>query len=283
MLPFMKSYTPGLRILLLAYLASRLLSGPIAIAQEPGRELDDLAKRISKELAKSKIGSVVVADFISLDRTHSIEGHYLAEEFSERLEHHKKNFVLIERKRLSSALSDAQLSVSDLAAADRMQRIGNSIQTETVVTGNVVTTPAQYRVRVTVRRVKDGSLVVSGDETIKRPAYVDSMVLLDPGGPGPKIARGGVDGIGIPSCTYCPAPEYTDKARAEKVQANVVLLVVINEEGRAGRIVVTKAGDDGLARRAIEAVHDWKFKPATDKNGRAVAVIVPIEVTFRIY
>jgi TonB family protein len=134
---------------------------------------------------------------------------------------------------------------------------------------------------LTVRRVKDGGLVISGDESIKRPAYVDSMVLLDPGGPGPKIARAGVDGIGIPTCVYCPPSSYTDKARAEKVQGDVLLLVLINHQGRADRIVVTKANDDSLAKRAIESVREWKFKPATDKEGKAVVVIVPIEVTFR--
>jgi outer membrane biosynthesis protein TonB len=47
--------------------------------------------------------------------------------------------------------------------------------------------------------------------------------------------------------------------------------------------VVTKANDDGLAKRAIESVREWKFKPATDKEGKAVVVIVPIEVTFRLH
>jgi len=61
------------------------------------------------------------------------------------------------------------------------------------------------------------------------------------------------------------------------------LLVVINQQGRADRMVVTKANDDSLAKRAIESVRDWKFKPATDKEGKAVVVIVPIEVTFSLF
>jgi len=46
---------------------------------------------------------------------------------------------------------------------------------------------------------------------------------------------------------------------------------------------VTNANDDVLAARAFAAVREWKFKPATDKQGNAVAVLVPIEVTFRLY
>jgi len=279
----MKSYIRPLRVLLFACLVSGVLFGPIAAGQEPGRDVDDLANHIRKQIARAGIRSIVVSDFVTHDGAGSIQGQYLADEFSERLERHEKSFTVIDRKRLSSALSNAQLSANDLAATDSLQRIGNSLQAEAIVTGTLETAVAQYLVRVTVRRVKDGSVVVSGDQRVKRPAYVDSMVLLDPNGPGPRIARAGVNGIGIPACLYCPPPEYTDKARAEKLQANVVLLVVVNEVGRAGRIVVTKAGDDGLVRRAIEAVRDWKFKPATDQEGRAVAVIVPIEVTFRLY
>jgi TonB family protein len=283
MLPFMKSHIRPLRVLLSVYLASGVLFGPIATGQEPGRDVDDLAKHISKQIARAGIKSIVVSDFVTHDGAGSIQGQYLADEFSERLERHEKSFTVIDRKRLSSTLSNAQLSANDLAATDSLQRIGNSLQVEAIVTGTLETAVAQYLVRVTVRRVKDGNVVVSGDQRLKRPAYVDSMVLVDPNGPGPRIARAGVNGIGIPACMYCPPPEYTDKARAEKLQANVVLLVVVNEGGRAGRIVVTKAGDDGLARRAIEAVRDWTFKPATDQQGKAVAVVVPIEVTFRLY
>lgn len=56
-----------------------------------------------------------------------------------------------------------------------------------------------------------------------------------------------------------------------------------DQEGRATRIEVTRSSDDGLARKAIEAVRSWKFKPARDQEGHTVAVVVPIEVTFRLY
>jgi outer membrane biosynthesis protein TonB len=39
----------------------------------------------------------------------------------------------------------------------------------------------------------------------------------------------------------------------------------------------------GLGEKAVESVRNWKFRPATGPNGKVVAVIVPIEVTFRLY
>ena len=61
------------------------------------------------------------------------------------------------------------------------------------------------------------------------------------------------------------------------------MFVVIDKKGHVIRSAVTNANDDVLAARAFAAVREWKFKPATDKQGNAVAVLVPIEVTFRLY
>jgi TonB family protein len=278
--PSMMAYAKPLSLLSFLCLAVCLFLGPMAIAEESGRELDDLAKRFSKQIEKAGIASIVVADFVGQDGTDSVQGRYLADEFAQRLERHMKKFVLIGRKQLSAALSDAQLSAKDLAAPDSLRRIGDSLRVEAIVTGTVETSPSRYSVRLTVRRVRDGSSAVSGDQSIKRPAYVD---LLDADGTGQKIPRAGVDGVGVPNCVHCPPPQYTGKARAAKIQGNVALLVVINQEGRAIRIAVTSANDEGLAAKAVEAVREWKFKPAKDKEGKAVAVIVPIEVSFRLY
>jgi TonB family protein len=279
----MKQCSKLRRTLSLVCLAASFFGAPNVFAQEPGRELDDLGKRISKQIAKAGVHSIVVADFVSQSGSDSVQSRYIAEEFAQRLEYHKKKFALTERKQLSSALSDAKLAAKDLSAADAVLRIGSALGVDAIVTGTFETTSEQYSVDVTVRSVKDGGEITSGNQTIKRPAYVDSLARLDPGVGGSRIARAGMDGTGIPTCVVCPAPEYTAKAREEKIQARVVMLVVISEQGRAVKITVAKSDDSGLAARAAEAVRTWKFKPATDKTGHAVAVITPIEVTFRLY
>ena len=261
-------------------LASLFLSQPIAIAQEPGRELDNLSKRISKELAKTKIGSVVVADFVSQTSADTSEGRYLALEFSQSLERHKKNFSVTAPKQLSSALASAQILAKDLNVPGNLQQIGTSLQVNAVVTGTFEATPNQYSVRVSVQRVKDGSVVASADQTIKRPAYVDSLGLLNLDETGSKVAKAGADGISVPICANCPPPAYPDKARAARIYGRVALVVVVNQEGRAIRITVTRASDSGLAANAVEAVRTWRFNPARDKDGNFVAVMVPIEINF---
>jgi protein TonB len=45
---------------------------------------------------------------------------------------------------------------------------------------------------------------------------------------------------------------------------------------------VVKGPGLGLEEKAVEAVKQWRFKPALGPSGKPVAVVVPIEVTFRL-
>ena len=103
------------------------------------------------------------------------------------------------------------------------------------------------------------------------------------GGTGGGVFRAGVNGVGIPVCIYCPDPQYSEEARKAKFQGTVVLQVIITADGRASNISISKGVGLGLEEKAIEAVRGWKFKPAIGPSGKPVAVIVPIEVIFRLF
>jgi TonB family protein len=103
------------------------------------------------------------------------------------------------------------------------------------------------------------------------------------GGTGGGAFRAGINGVGMPTCIYCPDPQYSDEARKAKYQGVVVLMVIITLDGRATDIHVAKSPGLGLDQKAIEAVRQWKFRPAIGPGGKAVPTQVPIEVTFRLF
>jgi periplasmic protein TonB len=102
------------------------------------------------------------------------------------------------------------------------------------------------------------------------------------GGTGGGIFRPGTGGVGYPSCLYCPEPQYSEDARKAKYQGTVVLQVIIQPDGHATDIRVVKSPGLGLDAKAVEAVRTWRFKPALGPNGKPVATLTPIEVTFRL-
>ena len=77
-------------------------------------------------------------------------------------------------------------------------------------------------------------------------------------------------------------PEYTDAAKARKVQGSVELALLVQADGAPGPdIRVTKSLDPDLDQQAIKAARQWRFKPGT-KDGQPVPVEVNIEMTFTL-
>ncbi len=76
-------------------------------------------------------------------------------------------------------------------------------------------------------------------------------------------------------------PEYTDEARKARLQGLVVLVVDIGADGRARNFRIQSGLGLGLDERAIQAVQQWKFRPAS-RGGAPVEMPVRIEVSFRL-
>jgi len=101
------------------------------------------------------------------------------------------------------------------------------------------------------------------------------------GGIGGGIYRVG-GGVSAPRGIYTPDPQFSEEARKAKHQGTVLLTVIIGPDGRPHDIKIARSLGMGLDQQAIQAVRTWKFEPAK-KNGVPVAVIVSIEVNFRLY
>jgi TonB family protein len=76
-------------------------------------------------------------------------------------------------------------------------------------------------------------------------------------------------------------PEYSEEARKARLTGTVVLHIVVDAQGLAKDITVTRSLGLGLDDRAIEAVKKWKFKPGR-VNGKPAAVEAYVEVNFRL-
>lgn len=75
--------------------------------------------------------------------------------------------------------------------------------------------------------------------------------------------------------------DYTDEARRANITGEVVLEIVVRRDGTVGDIRVLRRLDPGLDQRAVQAVRQWRFAPATLK-GAAVDVVVEVGVEFKL-
>jgi protein TonB len=77
-------------------------------------------------------------------------------------------------------------------------------------------------------------------------------------------------------------PEYPAEARARRIEGQVLLRAVVDEEGRVeGGITVLRSApllDDA----AVAALRQWRFTPGRDRDGNAVRVQIDVPMRFQL-
>ncbi len=150
----------------------------------------------------------------------------------------------------------------------------------TLIPGCYMTTTSDVKSRI-IRLVASP---VSSRKTFVRTAAAFAGILLAFTALTPvhaqKVYKAGGD-IQGPSVLQKVEPQYTEDARAAKIQGAVVLSMVIGVDGMAHDISVTRSLDPGLDRKAAEAIEQWHFAPGT-LQGEPVPVEAVVEVNFRL-
>lgn len=77
-------------------------------------------------------------------------------------------------------------------------------------------------------------------------------------------------------------PEFSEEARKAKFSGNVQVYLWVDEQGNPSHVRVVRGVGMGLDEKAVEAVRQYKFKPAM-QNGKPVAVDLYIDVNFQIF
>ena len=78
-----------------------------------------------------------------------------------------------------------------------------------------------------------------------------------------------------------PPPKYPDSLKREGLAGVVAVVLVINEKGLVAECTVAKSSHPDFERPALEAVKNWKFKPAK-KDGNPVKVRVTLPLRFNV-
>ncbi len=88
-------------------------------------------------------------------------------------------------------------------------------------------------------------------------------------------------GVSEPVVMWQVQPEYSEEARKARYEGVVRLDAIIHKDGSLQVLRVLRGLDFGLHEQAIEAVEQWKFRPAL-RYGEPVAVSMQLEVTFNL-
>jgi TonB family protein len=88
-------------------------------------------------------------------------------------------------------------------------------------------------------------------------------------------------GVRAPELVMRVEPVYSDQARQAGISGIVILEVLVDAAGNVADAWVLKPLPYGLDQAALQAVRQWKFKPAT-KEGSPVPVVFTVSVNFKL-
>lgn len=86
----------------------------------------------------------------------------------------------------------------------------------------------------------------------------------------------------MPEVLYSVEPEFSEEARKAKTSGDVNVYLWVDERGNPTHVRVVRGMGMGLDEKAIEAVKQYRFKPAME-NGRPVTVEMYVIVNFQIF
>jgi TonB family protein len=89
-------------------------------------------------------------------------------------------------------------------------------------------------------------------------------------------------GVSAPAVLRSVQPEFSDQARQANFQGTVALQLIVDANGNPQNIHVTRHLGMGLDEKAIEAVQQYKFRPAM-YQGHPVAVQIVVDVDFHLH
>ena len=224
-----------------------------------------------------------VADFVLPDGSHSPQGHYFAWYFSGSLQRYSTNFLLVaDHTQFDDELAKLGLPPSLGWTPEEVRTAWPGIAADIVVLGTVQKKESSYFFNLHAVRVSTGAILDSEVQELRSSEFLESISAPPIEVDGTVVDRAGVNGISLPSCIKCPAPDYTDTARAMKVNGRCVLLVLVSPEGTAQAIRPIKLLGYGLDEQSYRTVKTWTFKPALDKDGKPVGALVLVEMTFSV-
>jgi periplasmic protein TonB len=89
-------------------------------------------------------------------------------------------------------------------------------------------------------------------------------------------------GVSAPQVIHSVQPDFTEEARRSNFEGTVSIQLIVDSQGMPQDIRVTRHLGMGLDQKAIEAVRQYRFRPAVFQ-GHPVSVQMVIEVEFHLH
>jgi TonB family protein len=265
---------------LITLIVALLFVLPARSSVDDGRRV--AAKSFAKEIEQAQLHKIYVADFLDPSGVRNEKGCLFASVFSTNLAKEAHNFEVVNRIESQKQLNELHISPQELQQSEWPSKAVPVLGIDAILVGSITASPTDVRLLLSLRNAVTGKEIHSMNYHEQlQPTFESSFPAVQAEADG-VFYFPGLDGISQPKCIHCPDPPYTDEARRRRIQGTILISARIDEAGTITNARVVKSPNDGLAEQAINILTKWRMKPSYDLNGKAVAVRVSIEVSFRM-
>jgi TonB family protein len=252
---------------------------------QPDPEFAKLAARIAEPLRKAKAKKVIVVDLRAPGFQARPVGKWLADQLSAALQRDFPELEVLDRSSLTANANDDPSPKDQSVAFQKDMKRARSHGARVLISGTFARVPQGIGISLSSASLSNdrrlfvqahGALPTSAQFATLFPEPIPVIESKD------GFPKGGTGGLTSPECISCPIPDYSDAQRRARYEGVVVLEIVVTADGRTGNISVVSRPGTGLEENAVRAVRGWRFKPAVDLDEKPIAVVVPVEVTFRL-
>jgi TonB family protein len=246
-------------------LALAFLAGT-ALAQQA--ELDLLAQKAAEKISKSGKKRVVVLDWEEDPGVVTELGRSLSAKFAASLGQVGLGLQFLEREQIEASFEKKRMESGAVLAGRFAGEAGRSAGAELLISGEIREKEKSYELRVIVWNLSNDKKLAKLKTNIPKTPELENL-------------QANQLGRRMPECKYCPSPAFPKDIDKESLKKGVVVVLrlVVTPQGQAKEIKVIKSAGK-LDKRAVEAVKDWRFKPAL-YNGRPVYTVIMVEISFR--
>ena len=283
---------------------SQLSQSQLKLTLDQQSQIQDLTTRLLKHADAAgckKTCSILVANFTGETGQTSPLGVQLADEVSEQLAAQAKGLQIVSRHNLQQYLERERIPSKLLEDDNAARWLATENGATVVLIGYLKVGLTNANLRVQLLDTRDFA-----KREIRAKPFVEEAVFRDirnlgdvepaePYGPMPEFEINGEKiekllktdlgekfTMGAPHCAYHPDPPYTEAARQAKAQGNIVLQVALSKEGQILDVRPVVGAPFGLNRVSMDTVRTWKCSPST-QNGTPITVLVPVEVSFKLF
>lgn len=246
------------------------------------KDREKAAKSLAEEIEQAQFHKIYVPDFLDPSRTRTEKGCFFASAFSTDLAKAAHNFKVVNRIAAQKQLNELHISAQDLLQPETLAKAAKALGADAVIVGSATVTAKDADLLFSLRDASSAKEVYALQYHEKlKPTFSADFPAIEVESDH-FFYFPNLDGVSNPKCIYCPNPDYTDEARANKFQGSVMLSIVVDEKGAVRDVRVVQDPGSGLAQKSIEALRKWRLEPSRDPQGNPVTIRVAVETVFRL-